>query len=133
MTGLLSLPRPNGSISTRNLISIDDMSDADVRYLLDLAAHYASFVAEGRSAPQRLAGKTQINLFFEDSTRTNLSFELAGKKLGADVILVPVAASSVHKGETRYDTAATLAAMGADAMVVRAKEAGLHARLAEKP
>ena len=76
-----------------------------------------------------MAGRTQINLFFEDSTRTNLSFDLAGKKLGADVVNVPVSASSVHKGESLVDTAQTLAAMGADIMIVRAKEEGLHHRL----
>ena len=88
-----------------------------------------AFFAGPHPAPKRLAGKTQINLFFEDSTRTNLSFELAGKKLGADVVNVPIAASSVHKGETLIDTAKTLAAMGADVMVIRAKEDGLHDRL----
>ncbi len=122
---------PAGGVTARRLISIDDLSDSDVAYLLDLAEYYTGFVRAGAPAPAVLAGKTQINLFFEDSTRTNLSFELAGKKLGADVIVVPVAASSVHKGETLFDTAATLAAMGADAMIVRAREAGLHARLDE--
>ena len=123
---------PAGGVSARRLISVDDLSDTDIAYILNLARYYARFVDEGLAAPQCLAGKTQINLFFEDSTRTNLSFELAGKKLGADVIVVPVAASSVHKGESLVDTAATLAAMGADAMVVRAKEIGLHAKLDER-
>jgi aspartate carbamoyltransferase catalytic subunit len=68
-------------------------------------------------------------LFFEDSTRTNLSFDLAGRKLGADVVNVPVSASSVHKGESLIDTAQTLAAMGADVMIVRARQEGLHQHL----
>jgi len=117
---------PKGGFAARRLISIDDLSDADIRYLLKLTEYYAGFLRRAAPAPRRLAGKTQINLFFEDSTRTNLSFELAGKKLGADVINVPVAASSVHKGETMVDTAQTMAAMGAHVMIVRAKEEDLH-------
>ena len=120
---------PKGGFTARRLISIDDLTDADIRYLLKLAEFYAGFLRRAAPAPRRLAGKTQINLFFEDSTRTNLSFELAGKKLGADVINVPVAASSVHKGETMADTAQTMAAMGAHVMIVRAKEEELHYEL----
>ncbi len=120
---------PTSGFSAQRLISIDDLNDADISYLLDLTEYYAGFLRQGKPAPQRLVGKTQINLFFEDSTRTNLSFELAGKKLGADVINVPIAASSVHKGESLIDTAQTMAAMGADVMVVRAKEEGLHETL----
>lgn len=122
---------PRNGFSARRLIGIDDVSDAEIEYLLDLAEFYAGFLRRSAPAPRRLAGKTQINLFFEDSTRTNLSFELAGKKLGADVINVPVAASSVHKGESLTDTAQTMAAMSADIMIVRAKEEGLHERLDE--
>lgn len=122
---------PKGGFSARRLISIDDLSDSDIRYILNLAEHYAGYLRRAAPAPRRLAGKTQINLFFEDSTRTNLSFDLAGKKLGADVINVPVSASSVHKGETLVDTAQTLAAMGAHIMIVRAKEEGLHHTLDE--
>lgn len=120
---------PSGGFKARRLIGIDDLSDGDIAYILKLAEYYAGFLRRSEPAPQRLIGKTQINLFFEDSTRTNLSFDLAGKKLGADVINVPVSASSVHKGESLIDTAQTLAAMGADVMVVRAKEEGLHQRL----
>ena len=120
---------PKGGFSARRLIGIDDLSDSDIYYILDLADYYAGFLTRAEAAPPRLAGKTQINLFFEDSTRTNLSFDLAGKKLGADVVNVPVNASSVHKGESLVDTAQTLAAMGADAMIVRAREPGLHQKL----
>ncbi len=120
---------PAGGFTARRLISIDDLSDAEIAYSLDLAEYYAGFLNRSEPAPQRLAGRTQINLFFEDSTRTNLSFDLAGKKLGADVVNVPVSASSIHKGESLVDTAQTLAAMGADIMIVRAKEEGLHERL----
>ncbi len=120
---------PKGGFAARRLIAIDDLKDGDIRYLLDLAEYYAGFLRRAAPAPRRLAGKTQINLFFEDSTRTNLSFELAGKKLGADIINVPVAASSVHKGESHVDTAQTMAAMGAHVMIVRAKEEELHRAL----
>ena len=120
---------PKGGFSARRLISIDDLSDSDIAHLLDLTKYYAGFLTRSEPAPARLVGKTQINLFFEDSTRTNLSFDLAGKKLGADVVNVPVNASSVHKGESLVDTAQTLAAMGADVMIVRAKEPGLHQTL----
>ena len=119
-------PLPVDGFKARHLIGVDDLSRDDVNYLLDLATHYARFLEQGRRPPQCLAGKTQINLFFEDSTRTNLSFELAGKKLGADVINVPVAASSVNKSEGLIDTAQTLAAMGAHAMIMRHGEAGIH-------
>lgn len=122
---------PSGAFSSRRLISVDDLSIDEITFLLNLATYYAGFLQRSDPAPGRLAGRTQINLFFEDSTRTNLSFELAGKKLGADVINVPVSASSIHKGESLVDTAQTLAAMGADVMIVRAKEEGLHQKLSE--
>lgn len=121
-------PPPTG-FNVRRLIAIDELSDGEIDYLLDLTEYYAGFLRRAAPAPRRLAGKTQINLFFEDSTRTNLSFELAGKKLGADVINVPIAASSVHKGESLIDTAQTMAAMSADIMIVRAREEGLHETL----
>lgn len=120
---------PEGGFKARRLIGIDDLSDGDISYILSLAEYYAGYLHRSEPAPARLTGKMQINLFFEDSTRTNLSFDLAGKKLGADVINVPVSASSVHKGESLVDTAQTLAAMGASIMIVRAKEEGLHERL----
>jgi aspartate carbamoyltransferase catalytic subunit len=120
---------PKGGFSAQRLLSIDDLSDAEIHYLLHLSEYYAGFLRRSEPAPKCLSGKTQVNLFFEDSTRTNLSFELAGKKLGADIINVPVAASSVHKGESLIDTAKTMAAMSADVMIVRAKEEGLHQTL----
>jgi aspartate carbamoyltransferase catalytic subunit len=120
---------PDELLAARRLLAISDLSDSDIRYILDLAEHYAGFVQRSAPAPKRLAGKTQINLFFEDSTRTNLSFELAGVKLGADVINVPVSASSIHKGESLVDTAQTMAAMGADVLVARTKEEAFHETL----
>ncbi len=120
---------PEELLAAKRLLAVSDLSDSDIHYILDLAEHYAGFVQRSAPAPKRLAGKTQINLFFEDSTRTNLSFELAGVKLGADIINVPVSASSIHKGESLVDTAQTMAAMGADVMVVRAREEALHSTL----
>ena len=131
MTSIERPAPPEGGLSAKRLISVDDLSEADIHYLLDLTDYYTGFLDRSEPAPARLSGRTQINLFFEDSTRTNLSFDLAGKKLGADVVNVPVSASSVHKGESLVDTAQTLAAMGADVMIVRAKERGLHRTLDE--
>lgn len=126
-------PRPpEGGWSARNLVSIDELSSGEIDFILALTEYYAGFLRQGAPPPQRLAGKTQINLFYEDSTRTNLSFELAGAKLGADVINVPVAASSVNKGESLIDTAQTLAAMAAHAMIVRHKEPRIHEELARR-
>ena len=123
---------PAGGFCAANLINVDDFPAAETDYVLDLAEYYARFLNAGQRPPARLAGKTQINLFFEDSTRTNLSFELAGRRLGADVLNVPVAASSVNKGETLVDTAQTLAAMGAHALILRHKEPKVHDELARR-
>ncbi len=123
---------PSGGFAATNLINVDDFPAAEIGYVLDLAAYYANFLRMGARPRQRLAGKTQVNLFFEDSTRTNLSFELAGKKLGADVLGVPVSASSVNKGESLVDTVQTLAAMGAHALIVRHREPRVHDELAHR-
>lgn len=123
---------PRGGFLARRLLSVDDLSDAEIAFLLDLAEHYAGRLRAAAAVAPRLAGKTQINLFYEDSTRTNLSFDLAGKKLGADVLNVPVAASSVNKGESLIDTAQTLAAMGAAVMIVRHSEARVLDAIAER-
>jgi aspartate carbamoyltransferase catalytic subunit len=125
-------PAPSGGFTAANLINIDDFPNEEVRYVLDLADYYAKFLNAAARPPQRLAGRTQINLFFESSTRTNLSFELAGRKLGADVLNVPVAASSVNKGESLIDTTQTLAAMGAHAIIVRHREPKVHDELARR-
>ena len=123
---------PTGGFAAANLINVDDFPEAETNYVLELAEYYARFLTAGQRPPARLAGKTQINLFFEDSTRTNLSFELAGRRLGADVLNVPVAASSVNKGETLVDTAQTLTAMGAHALILRHKEPKVHDEIAKR-
>lgn len=116
----------------RHLLGIDGLSREDVYAILDLARTY---VAKNRQADKKhaiLKGRTLINLFFENSTRTRTSFELAGKRLGADVINMSVATSSVKKGETLIDTAMTLNAMHPDFIAVRHPESGAVHLLARK-
>ncbi|GCD74438.1 aspartate carbamoyltransferase [Acetobacter pasteurianus NBRC 3299] len=117
---------------TRHLLGLEGMTPDQIEPLLDLAESYA-LLNRSRKVPRDvLRGRTLINLFFEDSTRTRTSFELAGKRLGADVINMSVAQSSVNKGETLLDTAATLNAMRTDLLVVRHSQSGAPALLAQK-
>jgi aspartate carbamoyltransferase catalytic subunit len=116
----------------RHLLGIDGLSREDVYTILELAKTY---VAKNREADKKhaiLKGRTLINLFFENSTRTRTSFELAGKRLGADVINMSVATSSTKKGETLIDTALTLNAMHPDFISVRHPESGAVHLLARK-
>src|ERR1700748_2585100 len=103
-----------------------------IEEILDLAESYALLNRSGKTQRDLLRGRTLINLFFEDSTRTRTSFELAGKRLGADVINMSVATSAVNKGETLLDTAATLNAMHCDLLVVRHDQSGAPNLLAQK-
>ena len=116
----------------RHLLGIQDLSPDEITYLLDLSHAYAEHNRARGGKLDLLAGKTLINLFFEDSTRTRTSFELAGMRLGADVINIAVANSSIKKGETIIDTAMTLNAMHADALAVRHSNAGAVKLLSEK-
>jgi aspartate carbamoyltransferase catalytic subunit len=116
----------------RHLLGIKGLSPLDIETLLDRAE---AAVAISRGADKKratLRGRTQINLFFEASTRTQASFELAGKRLGADVMNMSVASSSVKKGETLIDTAMTLNAMRPDILIIRHGSAGAAALLAQK-
>ena len=116
----------------RHLIDIDSMSREDVAVLLERAQEFIKINrATDKKAPS-LKGRTLINLFFENSTRTRGSFELAGKRLGMDVINITTGGSSVKKGETLLDTALTLNAMQADAIVLRHPHAGAVQLIAEK-
>ncbi|HDZ72973.1 MAG TPA: aspartate carbamoyltransferase catalytic subunit [Aurantimonas coralicida] len=118
--------------SQRHLLGIASLQPHEIEQLIDLAE---AEVAVGRRRDKKkstLKGRTQINLFFEASTRTQASFELAGKRLGADVMNMSVANSSVKKGETLIDTAMTLNAMRPDILVVRHHSAGAVALLAQK-
>jgi len=113
----------------RHLITLKDLGRERIVALLDRAASLRTSWRQGR-LPPLLAGRTVINLFFEASTRTRTSFELAARRLGADVINFDIASSSTSKGETLEDTLATLEAMDADAFVVRHRENGTPERLA---
>lgn len=121
------LPYPH-----RHLLAIEGLEPPYIADLLDLAESYALLNRQGKTQRDLLKGRTLINLFFEDSTRTRTSFELAGKRLGADVINMSVSTSSVNKGETLLDTAATLNAMQTDLLVVRHAQSGAPALLSQK-
>lgn len=114
-----------------HLLSMSDLDEAGVTRLLDTAEHLASVTDRAIKKVPTLRGRTVCNLFFEDSTRTRISFELAAKRLSADVINFSAKGSSVSKGESLKDTAQTLEAMGVDAIVVRHWASGAPARLAE--
>ncbi len=116
----------------KHLLGIEGLAPQDILFLLDLAESAVDISRQIEKKKATLRGRTQINLFFEASTRTQSSFELAGKRLGADVMNMSVAASSVKKGETLIDTAMTLNAMRPDLLVVRHHAAGAVALLAQK-
>lgn len=116
----------------RHLLGIEGLAPADIELLLDMADEAVEISRQVEKKKATLRGRTQINLFFEASTRTQASFELAGKRLGADVMNMSVASSSIKKGETLIDTAMTLNAMRPDLIVVRHHAAGAVGLLARK-
>src|SRR6187455_572298 len=116
----------------RHLLGIEGLSAADITGLLDLSEEYVELNRQVDKKRTSLRGRTQINLFFEPSTRTQSSFEIAGKRLGADVMNMSVASSSIKKGETLIDTAMTLNAMRPDLIVVRHHAAGAVHLLSRK-
>ncbi len=116
----------------RHLLGIEGLSRGDIEAVLDLAEIYAASNRGPDKHSDALRGLTQINMFFEASTRTQASFEIAGKRLGADVMNMSVAHSSVKKGETLIDTAMTLNAMHPDLLVVRHPASGAVNLLASK-
>jgi aspartate carbamoyltransferase catalytic subunit len=120
------------SFHQRHLLGIEPLHPSEITALLDLAERYVELNRSTAKHAEVLAGLTQINMFFEASTRTQASFELAGKRLGADVMNMSVALSSVKKGETLIDTALTLNAMHPDLLVVRHPSSGAVNLLAEK-
>ncbi|MGH6968010.1 MAG: aspartate carbamoyltransferase catalytic subunit [Stellaceae bacterium] len=121
----------NDPFPHRHLLGIEGLSRREITYLLDRADVYAG-QARGAERLALLRGRTVFNLFFENSTRTRTSFELAAKRLGADVINMQAQTSSIKKGETLIDTAMTLNAMRPDALVVRHPESGAVQLLSEK-
>lgn len=116
----------------RHLLGIEGLSPQDIAALLDFAEEEIDVSRQVEKKKSVLRGRTQINLFFEASTRTQSSFELAGKRLGADVMNMSVSSSSVKKGETLVDTAMTLNAMNPDILVMRHHSAGAAALLAQQ-
>ena len=146
MTSTHSSPRQSGSITGSkrdypagalafphsNLLGIAQLERHEILYLLDEAEQWVELNRQPSKRCDALAGLTIINAFFENSTRTLLSFEIAGKRLGADVVNMHAAQSSVKKGETLIDTAITLNAMRADAIVIRHGSSGAVDLIASK-
>lgn len=122
----------SGKPFKRHLIGIDDVSPSEITALLDLSDAYVEQNRRDDKKSAVLRGRTIINLFFETSTRTRTSFELAGKRLSGDVINMSVSTSAIKKGETLVDTAMTLTAMHPDVLVVRHPESGSVKLLSEK-
>src|SRR6186997_2089844 len=116
----------------RHLLGIRDLSPADIEMLLDRSDAAVAISRQSEKKTSTLRGRTQINLFFESSTRTQSSFELAGKRLGADVMNMAVNSSAIKKGETLIDTAMTLNAMHPDILVMRHHASGAVELLARK-
>lgn len=123
---------PGHDFPHRHLLSSDDLTREQINYLLDIADDFAKLNRQAAKKKDTLRGRTQINLFFESSTRTQSSFELAGKRLGADVMNMAIKSSSISKGETLIDTAMTLNAMRPDLLVVRHHAAGAVELLSQK-
>ena len=118
--------------SKKHLLSIENLSTTDINDILNLAEKYVNLNRKKKKHLDLLKGLTQINMFFENSTRTQISFEIAGKRLGADVMNINTGASSISKGETLLDTATNLNAMSPNLLVVRHPDSGAVQLLAEK-
>jgi aspartate carbamoyltransferase catalytic subunit len=120
------------SFPKRHFLSAADLNEVEVANLLDLADGFVSLNRQTSKKLDLLKGRTLMNLFFENSTRTQSSFELAGKRLGADVVNMSPRSSSIAKGETLIDTAVTLNAMQPDLLVVRHASSGAASLLSQK-
>jgi aspartate carbamoyltransferase catalytic subunit len=125
-------PKSSFVFSRKHLLGIDGLDRAEIAGLLDLAEEFVELNRQVEKKRTSLRGRTQINLFFEASTRTQMSFELAGKRLGADVMNMSTNSSSMRKGETLIDTAITLNAMHPDIIIVRHHASGAVELLARK-
>ncbi|MHA1517911.1 MAG: aspartate carbamoyltransferase catalytic subunit [Alphaproteobacteria bacterium] len=128
----IAVEAPTASFPQRHLLGIEGLSRSEIETLLDLSEEAAKLGRQVNKKRDDLRGRTLINLFFEASTRTQSSFELAGKRLGADVMNMSIPTSSIQKGETLIDTAVTLNAMRPDLLVVRHHAAGAVELLAQK-
>jgi aspartate carbamoyltransferase catalytic subunit len=116
----------------KHLLSINDLSRDEALQILDTASELSKLSENSIKKFPTLRGRTVVNLFFEDSTRTRISFEAAAKRLSADVINFSAKGSSLSKGESLKDTALTLQAMGADAVVIRHSASGAAHQLARQ-
>ena len=125
-------PKSSFVLSQRHLLGIAGLSYSDIVGLLDLAEEFVELNRQIEKKTASLRGRTLINMFFEASTRTQASFELAGKRLGADVMNMSVSSSSIRKGETLIDTAVTLNAMHPDLIVMRHHASGAVELLSQK-
>ncbi len=128
----MTAPSRTPILSAQHLLAIGDLSHAEILSLLDLAGKYVEVSRQIDKRHAMLQGRTQVNLFFEASTRTQSSFEIAGKRLGADVMNMAVSTSALSKGETVLDTAMTINAMHPDFLVVRHPSSGAVELLAQK-
>jgi aspartate carbamoyltransferase catalytic subunit len=128
----MTAARAETILKSSHLLGIEALSVGEITSLLDLADGYVALNRSAKKKTELLKGRTLINLFFEASTRTQSSFELAGKRLGADVLNMAVKTSSVSKGETLIDTATTLNAMRPDILVVRHQDSGAAELLSRK-
>ena len=115
---------------TRHLLSIGELTRADIEEILDVADHMVEVSARSIPKVPALRGRTVVSLFYEDSTRTRLSFDTAAKRLSADTMSFAVSSSSVNKGESVRDTVETIEAMGIDAIIVRHRSSGVPAQIA---
>jgi aspartate carbamoyltransferase catalytic subunit len=131
-SGLNEVLKRTFSFPKRHFISVMDLNEVEVVNLLDLADGFVSLNRQTSKKLDLLKGRTLMNLFFENSTRTQSSFELAGKRLGADVVNMSPRTSSTAKGETLIDTAVTLNAMQPDLLVVRHSSSGAASLLSQK-
>jgi aspartate carbamoyltransferase catalytic subunit len=129
---MTSAPKSSFVLNHRHLLGIEGLSRDEITGLLDLSEEFVTLNRQIEKKTASLRGRTQINLFFESSTRTQSSFELAGKRLGADVMNMSVSSSAMRKGETLVDTAMTLNAMHPDILVVRHHASGAVELLANK-
>ena len=125
-------PKSSFVLNRPHLLGIEGLSPGEISGLLDLSEEFVDLNRQIEKKRTSLRGRTQINMFFEVSTRTQASFELAGKRLGADVMNMSVSSSSIRKGETLIDTAVTLNAMHPDLIVMRHHASGAVELLANK-
>ena len=130
--GLHEVLQRTFSFPKRHFLSVLDLNEVEVANLLDLADGFVALNRQTAKKLDLLKGRTLMNLFFENSTRTQSSFELAGKRLGADVVNMSPRASSISKGETLIDTAVTLNAMQPDLLVIRHSASGAASLLSQK-